>query len=921
MLLDAVWPEVAVSDTLPATCVAELRRVLGDEAKKPRYIETVHRRGYRFVAPVTTMTVAQASRAPSKELNGAKPIVVGRDRELAQLQGWYAQALAGRRQVVCVAGEAWIGKTTFVQAFLDFVADAGAARIGRGQCVEQYGAGEPYLPIFEALSRLSRQALDDTLIEVLHRFAPTWLAQMPELLTSEDRSLLQGETQGVTQQRMLREMMQALEALVAESPLVLVIEDLHWSDFSTLGLISAIARRTEPARLLLVGTYRPVEILAADHPLRTMKQELQLHRYCRELRLKLLNSENVADYLAQRLSREFSQRSGTLAPVVHARTDGNPLFMVNMVDYLLDGAGLLIKSREVSEVEWAETLRTHHLDALESIRQMIERNLERLNPEEQEVLHGASVAGAEFSAASVAAALERPPDKVEECCARLARAEQFVSANGPIAWPDGTVATGFRFRHSLYQEVLYNRLPAGVQLQFHRRIAARQEAGYGQCVEEVASQLAHHYSRAYDQNKAIHYLRLAAERALTRGAPIEAEEHYRRALAMVNELPQTAERDRLELTLCMAIGVVLRASRSFSHPDRRLAYERAQELAEKLGDTGPLIEVLLGFGVSAAGNGQINLARQIGEQMVTAAERSGDGAALCAAHTFVGQNLVWQAEHTAAQEHLRLGNVYYDQRDPRWYASFGIDALAVAAIVALVQGFPDQARQLFEQALHRSKSRNDRFRLGVVRMWGAVLFELFHDESATLEQAEALRALAAKEPIWGGLASLYTGMAWMMPGTWEAGEESLRDGVKFCSSVDLLIFLHWAKLYEAELLTARGEIDNALSQVADLLAEAEEFLHLRSRALRLRANLLAQKRVEASTVEAAYREAVECAHTQGAKYFELLATTSLAQWLKSQRRVAEAHAILADIYNWFTEGFDIFALREARNLLDELARQ
>jgi predicted ATPase len=168
------------------------------------------------------------------------------------------EKLEGRRQVVFLAGEAGIGKTTFVQAFLDFVADAGAARIGRGQCVEQYGAGEPYLPIFEALSRLSRQALDDTLIEVLHKFAPTWLAQMPELLTSEDRSRLQGETQGVTQQRMLREMMQALEAFVAESMLVLIIEDLHWSDFSTLGLISAIARRAEPARLLLVGTCRPV---------------------------------------------------------------------------------------------------------------------------------------------------------------------------------------------------------------------------------------------------------------------------------------------------------------------------------------------------------------------------------------------------------------------------------------------------------------------------------------------------------------------------------------------------------------------------------------------------------------------------------------------------------------------------------------
>src|SRR5262249_5231627 len=151
-------------------------------------------------------------------------------------------------------------------------------------------------------------------------------------------------------------------------------------------------------------------------------------------------------YLGQRLSRDLSQRVATLGSVVHAHTDGNPLFMVNMADYLLEGAGLLVKSREVSESEWAEALRTHRLDAVRSIRKMIERNLERLKPQEQEVLEGASVAGAEFSAAAVAAALGRPLQEVEECCARLARAEQFVTANGPIVWPDGTVATGFRFR-------------------------------------------------------------------------------------------------------------------------------------------------------------------------------------------------------------------------------------------------------------------------------------------------------------------------------------------------------------------------------------------------------------------------------------------------------------------------------------------
>ena len=269
-----------------------------------------------------------------------KPIVVGREGELARLRSWYSHVLEGQRRIIFVTGEAGIGKTTLVQTFLDSVQQEGTARVGCGQCVEQYGGGEPYMPVLEALSRLGREPGGERVVEVLDRFAPTWLAQMPELLARAERGRLQGQNQGVTQQRMLREMAQALEALAAEAPLVLVLEDLHWSDFSTLELISAIARRSEAARLLVVGTYRPMEMLAEDQPLRTMKQELELHRNCEELRLKPLSEEDVAGYLAKRFSSNRSRQSDSLAAMIHERTDGNPLFMINVVDYLVD-AGLL----------------------------------------------------------------------------------------------------------------------------------------------------------------------------------------------------------------------------------------------------------------------------------------------------------------------------------------------------------------------------------------------------------------------------------------------------------------------------------------------------------------------------------------------------------------------------------------------------
>ena len=772
-LLDAIWSEVTVSDSMPAICVAEIRRALRDEAKTPRFIETVYGRGYRFVAKVTSAASVVATGQPPVVVRGLKVIVVGREGELARLRSWYSHVLEGQRRIIFVTGEAGIGKTTLVQTFLDSVQQEGTARVGCGQCVEQYGGGEPYMPVLEALSRLGREPGGERVVELLNQFAPTWLAQMPELLAPAERGRLQGENRGVTQQRMLREMTQALEALSAEAPLVLLLEDLHWSDFSTVELISAIARRSEAARLLIVGTYRSVEMLVYDHPLRTMKQELELHRNCEELRLKPLSEEDVAGYLAKCLSSNGLPQSDSLAAAIHERTDGNPLFMINVVDYLVD-AGLLAGSREARAAESAEILVADRIEVPRSVRQMIERNLERLKPEEQAVLEAASVAGPEFSAAAVAAALERPQTEVEACCTRLSRHEQFVIGQGPIAWPDGTVAAGFRFDHALYQEVLYGRLPAGHRVQLHRLIAVREETGYGERAAEVATELAHHYSRAYDRNKAIQYFQLAGERAAARGAVVEAEGHHRRALELLGELPQASERDRLELALQMALGRVLRTSKSWAHPEAGRAFARAEQLAEKLGETNQLLAMLAGLTQSANGSGQFKLARELAERMLATAERAGDHASLCAAHTILGRILLARGEYADAQKHLDLGNSYYDESNPSEFVLMGIDALGsgidaltLAAIVVLLLGFPDRARQLMKEGLRRAERRADPFWLGIVHTWGGMFCMLLRDGQAGLEHARALRRLAAKQPVFAGVADLYMGKALMFQGHWE----------------------------------------------------------------------------------------------------------------------------------------------------------
>jgi DNA-binding winged helix-turn-helix (wHTH) protein/tetratricopeptide (TPR) repeat protein len=919
-LLDAVWADVTVSDSMPAVCVFELRKALGDEAGTPRFIETVHRRGYRFIAKVTTAAAPEVNLKPPLVPKHPKPIIVGREQELAQLRRWYSQILGGERLVAFVAGEAGIGKTTFVEAFLDSIAQEGAVRMGRGQCVEQYGAGEPYMPVLEALSRLGREPGGERLVEVLNRFAPTWLAQMPALLEPDELARLQGQNQGVTQQRMLREMAQALEALVAEVPLVLLLEDLHWSDFSTLGLISAVARRREPARLMIVGTYRPGAMLANDHPLRIMKQELELHRYCEELRLKLLSEAEVGDYLAKRFASNGWQQFDGIASAIRERTEGNPLYMVNVVDYLVD-TGLVVSSAEVGASGSTEILRVDRIEVPRSIRQMIEHNLERLQPEEQAVLEGASVAGAEFSAAVVAAALERPQDEVEACCMRLSRHEQFVTVQGPVAWPDGTIATRFCFHHALYQEVLYGRLPVGQRLRLHRLVAAREEIGFGERVAEVASELAHHYERAKDRDMAIHYLQQAGERAVARGAMVEAEGHYRRSLNLLDELPHTIERDRHELALQIELGDILWSSRSWSHPEAARTYEHALELAEKLGETTQLVTVAMGLAIFALGRGKFRLAQELAERMLLAAEYSNDRTALSAAHTVVGETLIWRARYAEAREHFDSANSYYDDTVPGLLRRRGFDAPALEAIVVLLLGFSDRARQLMDEATRRGANCVETIRAGIVHLWGGMLCGLLRDAQETLKHAQALRRLAVNQPVWGGLADTYTGKALMFRGKWDEGIDYIHRGTAFHESVGLHSQVMWAKLDEVEFFTHQGQIDEGLTLVADALADSEELAQIKSPALRQRADLLAHSDVPSSEIEEAYRAAIECAHNQGAKYYELETATHFARWLKSQGRFKEARSILAPIYNWFTEGFDTVALEEAKALLDELSNK
>jgi len=544
-LLEAVWPETAVSEAVITVTMRTLRQVLGDEARTPKFIETVHGRGYRFIAPVnTTMPperptiLERLHRSPSPMVSRPR-LFVGRDAELARLAQWWTTVQQGQRQVGCIVGEPGIGKTALVETFVAQVRATEDVWVGHGQCIDHYGAGEAYLPLLEALGRLSRAPAGAPLVAVLRQYAPSWLVHLPALLASEDRERLEHLASSVTPARMLRELAEALEVLTATRPLVLVLEDLHWSDRATLEWLAYIARRRDPARLLILGTYRPVEVIVHAPPLRAIVAEIRHHPQYAELALDYLSEAAIAAYLWQRCG-EKPVPTG-LPQLLHQRTGGNLLFLVAMVDELVR-QGLLEIEENAGGSHGALAVLREIIPA--SLRQYIEQHLEQLSEVDQALLEAASVAGSTFAVAAVAAGVAQAPETIEARYTALARQGRFIRASGTETWPDGTVTACYQFLHALYHEVVYAHVSAGHRVRLHQQIGVRKEAGYGAQARQIAAELAVHFTRGCDAWRAVQYLHSAGENALGRSAYQEAITQLTTGLEVLATMPETPARHR-----------------------------------------------------------------------------------------------------------------------------------------------------------------------------------------------------------------------------------------------------------------------------------------------------------------------------------------------------------------------------------------
>lgn len=870
-LFERVWGGMAVTDDALTSCVRELRGALGDDARRPRYIETRHRRGFRLMIPAAPVA-DQSSAALVPEAIAAEPVrLVGRVAELKELARCFDQARAGRRQVVFVTGQPGIGKSSLVDAFLEKTRSAHAVRIAHGQCLDHHGVGEPYLPLIEALTRVALAQDGASVKAILSAQAPSWLAQMPSLWTGADRAALEGRGR-VTRERMIRELTMAVEAIASDVPLLIKLEDIHWSDASTLDWLAHIARRPEPARLMVLATFRTPDAAAAKAGLESLVTELALHGRCREIELHPLDLRAIETYLTAQLGDQSGEaRPREIAPVLLQRTGGNPLFMASIVN-------------QIAEPEAAGRTLGAILSIPHDVRRFIERQIDELDGTDRNLLMAASVIGREFATAGVAAALETEVEAVEAGCTRLARQGIFIVSSGSTVWPDGTRTELYSFRHDLYRELLYDRLPATRRAGSHARIGRRLEAAWAGRLDAVASQLAEHFERGHEPTRAIPHRQRAAAKALRRSANAVAIGHLRRALDGVGIIADEVERASVEAELLVALGAAFIAARGFGAPEVLDAYARAEALCERLGERAELFPAIWGQWMFRTGRSETDAAQRLCTRLLALAEKFGDPALKIQAHHAMWSTSFVCGELGKARVHAQAGIELFNAKIHRSMASsYGNhDAACCArnftAMSLALAGDQEAARATISQSIASARNLDDPFSLALTLYFTSAAAQILGDIPFATANSKLSVQMATDHDLAQPKAWSMGVAGWCIAenGDPEQGLALAMEAIAAMETIRSRHFLVYLLGLLADIHLKAGHLSQAMKAADDGLATAEATgerfysaeLH------RLRGELLARLRREREA-EASFRTAIALARNQGATALEHRAIESL----------------------------------------------
>jgi len=867
------------------------------------------------------------------DLASETPHTVGRQKERTQLQDAFLSMTSGRGVIYCIAGEPGIGKTTLVEDFLrDLSGQSRNYILARGRCSERLAGTEAYLPLLDALEALVRGDGGESIVRAMKLVAPTWYSLMlptgAVTFSSEETSL-----KAVSQERMKRELGALMEEVSRLRPLVLFIDDLHWADVSTVDFFPYLASKFDSLQVMIVATYRPSELFLTKHPFMQVKLELQTRGNCKEIHLEFLNREDVDDYLKLEFpAHKFPEQFSAL---IHNRTEGSPLFMVELLKYLRDQKTIVL-----GDLGWKLTQSVFEIERHlpESVRSMVQKKVDQLSADDHRLLAVASVQGYEFDSAVIAKVLSVDPVEIEERLEHLDRVHSFVRLAREQELPDLTLTLHYRFVHVLYQNALYQSLTPGRRSSLSATVAQAIESFVGDQARIVASELAFLWEVARDFRRASDYFLLAAKNAARVFANQEAIELARRGLTSLEKLPDTPERAQKELTLHITLGVPLMAIKGYGASEVAQSYTRARELSQRLKESPRAFLIVAGLWAYYMIRAELTTARELAEQCLRLAEQV--PTFLVQAHWMMENTLLHLGDLELAQDYSEKGIAFYDPKHHRSYASrYGHDLnvarLSHSARTLWLLGYPDLSLKRVEEALNFAEKLAHRPSKAFALFLASYIHECRGEWMMTQRRAQAAIAISRELELanWPTWSSIMLGRALTEQGKTHEGIalilESLAELRLMGSEISRAHFL--ALL--AESLQKEGRTQEAFSCIHEALEASDqsneryyepELHRLKGELLlaQLDSNGAAGIPTDNGNVTEAHQcfdRAIQIARHQAAKSLELRAVMSQAKLLRRQGKSADAHNQLSAVYEWFTEGFDTADLKSAKSLLAELS--
>jgi tetratricopeptide (TPR) repeat protein len=855
---------------------------------------------------------------------------VGRDREMDALKHALEQARAGHGQIVAVMADPGVGKS---RLYYEFKATSQYGCMVLEAYSVSHGKASSYVPVIELLHNYFRIVADDdprqrrqkligklleldrALEDVLpYLFALLGLQDGDDPMARMDAQIRRRRTQEGLKRIFIRESLQ--------QPLIMIFEDLHWIDPETQAVLNLLADSIANARILLMVNYRPEYRHDWGH--RTHYTQLRLDPLGRETAEEMLDAlllKPLARSVAGEGKRGDEPRAGegadltALKRLIIERTDGNPFFIEEMVQALFD-EGVVV--RDDAAVKVARPLSQVHIPT--TVQGVLASRIDRLPPDEKQLLQTLAVMGREFPLPLVQRVAQASEAALDDMLSHLQNAD-FI--NEEPAFPD----IKYTFKHALTQEVAYNSLLAERRQLIHQQVAEAMESWYGERLDDHFKELALHHSRSGNVLKAIEYLRQAGEQAVSRSFLEESIAQLEAALGLLPKIENAGLRDEQELALRMTLIAPLNSANQIAAPANQQNVLRARLLCEQLGQSQLLARVLFFQFVIHWSVKNFANARECNEQLQALAARTSDEITRFLVGFAAGFFSNMSGDYVSARDHFEQALKLTD--DTHRVLIKGLDtAIGFVNCTGFLGhslwmlGYPEQARKQHAHVLDLLGEPIDTYARSVGILNELYMSDFMRDNRRMLEAGQRLVALARENGITTqlGIGNIWLGRAMAVEGAIERGLEAVAEGRDILLKRGELALLDLFEHCAATAYSAAGGTDEGLAIVERLIEECaaggvrfyEADLH------RLKGELLLAAGAPMTDAEDSFRMAIMIAQRQQAKSWELRATLSLVQLLMKQGRRDEARSTLAEIYNWFTEGFDTADLKDATALLAEL---